>query len=124
MAKLLFTTEHEYVLVKDGVGYVGISDYAQDALGDIVYVELPEVDAELSVGDPMGVVESVKSASDIFAPVSGTVVEVNEALEDQPELLNENAMENWIAAIQLSDESDLDDLMDEEEYKAFLESEA
>lgn len=124
MAKLLFTNEHEYVLVKEGIAYVGISDYAQEQLGDIVYVELPEVDSEVAVGDPMGVVESVKSASDVFAPVSGTIVEVNEALEDQPELLNEDAMENWIAAVQLSDESELDDLMDEAEYKAFLESEA
>lgn len=124
MAKVLFTNEHEYVRVKDGVAYVGISDYAQEQLGDIVYVELPEIDDEVAVGDPMGVVESVKSASDIFSPVSGTIVEVNEALEDQPELVNEDAMENWIAAVQMSDESELDDLMDEEEYKAFLESEA
>ncbi|HHT20239.1 MAG TPA: glycine cleavage system protein GcvH [Tissierellia bacterium] len=124
MAKVLFTNEHEYVQVKDGVAYVGISDYAQEQLGDIVYVELPEIDDEVTIGDPMGVVESVKSASDIFAPVSGTIVEVNEALEDQPELINEDAMENWIAAVQMSDESELDELMDEDEYKAFLESEA
>ncbi len=124
MAKVLFTNEHEYVQVKDGVAYVGITDYAQEQLGDIVYVELPEIDDEVTIGDPMGVVESVKSASDIFAPVSGTIVEVNEALEDQPELINEDAMENWIAAVQMSDESELDELMDEDEYKAFLESEA
>jgi glycine cleavage system H protein len=124
MSKLFFTNEHEYVQVKDGIAYVGISDYAQDQLGDIVYVELPELELDVAVGDPIGVVESVKSASDIFSPVSGKVVEINEALEDQPELLNEDPMENWIAAVQLSDESELDELMDEVEYKAFLESEA
>lgn len=124
MSKLFFTNEHEYVQVKDGMAYVGISDYAQDQLGDIVYVELPELELDVAVGDPIGVVESVKSASDIFSPVSGKVVEINEALEDQPELLNEDPMENWIAAVQLSDESELDELMDEVEYKAFLESEA
>ena len=124
MSKLFFTNEHEYVQVKDGIAYVGISDYAQDQLGDIVYVELPELELDVAVGDPIGVVESVKSASDIFSAVSGKVVEINEALEDQPELLNEDPMENWIAAVQLSDESELDELMDEVEYKAFLESEA
>lgn len=124
MSKIFFTNEHEYVQVKDGIAYVGISDYAQDQLGDIVYVELPELELDVAVGDPIGVVESVKSASDIFSPVSGKVVEINEALEDQPELLNEDPMENWIAAVQLSDESELDELMDEVEYKAFLESEA
>lgn len=124
MSKLFFTNEHEYVQVKDGIAYVGISDYAQDQLGDIVYVELPELELDVAVGDAIGVVESVKSASDIFSPVSGKVVEINEALEDQPELLNEDPMENWIAAVQLSDESELDELMDEVEYKAFLESEA
>lgn len=123
MAKLYFTKEHEYVQVKGGNAYVGITDYAQDKMGDIVYVELPEVDAELEQGDPMGVVESVKSAADVFAPVSGTIIEVNEALEDEPELLNDDAMENWICQIQLSDPSELDDLMDEEEYKAFLGTE-
>lgn len=123
MAKVLFTKEHEYVHVKGDVAYIGISDYAQEKMGDIVYVELPEVDAELEQGDPMGVVESVKSAADVFAPVSGTVVEVNEDLEDSPELLNEDAMENWICQIQLSNPSELDDLMDEEEYKAFCGNE-
>ena len=123
MAKLYFTKEHEYVQVKGDIAHVGITDYAQDKMGDIVYVELPEIDAELDQGDPMGVVESVKSAADVFAPVSGTIIEVNEALEDEPELLNEDAMENWICRIQLSDPSELDDLMDEEEYKEFLGTE-
>lgn len=123
MSKVLFTKEHEYVRVSGENAYIGITDYAQDKMGDIVFVELPEVDAELEVGDALGVVESVKSASDVFSPVSGTVLEVNEALEDSPELLNEDAMENWLALIQLSRPEELDDLMDETEYKAFCGSE-
>lgn len=123
MSKLFFTKEHEYVKVTGENAYVGITDYAQEKMGDIVFVELPEVDAELEIGDALGVVESVKSASDVFSPVTGTVLEVNEALEDSPELLNEDAMENWLALIQLSRPEELDDLMDEAEYKAFCGSE-
>ncbi|HHX03637.1 MAG TPA: glycine cleavage system protein GcvH [Tissierellia bacterium] len=120
MSKLYFTKEHEWVRVEDGKGYVGLTDYAQDQLGDIVYVELPDVGTELSAGDAFGVVESVKSASDIFAPISGEVLEINEELEDAPELINADAMENWIIQISVEDEEELENLMDEGEYNDFL----
>ena len=124
MSNLFFTEEHEWVRVEGNKAYIGISNYAQSQLGDIVYVELPEMDDEVSVGDSVGVVESVKSASDLFTPVSGTIVEINEDLEDSPELLNEDAMANWIVAIELSEKEDLTSLMDEEDYKRFLGEDA
>ncbi|HZK09722.1 MAG TPA: glycine cleavage system protein GcvH [Clostridia bacterium] len=124
MANLFFTEEHEWVRVEGNKAYLGISDYAQSELGDIVYVELPEMDEEVVVGDDVGVVESVKSASDLFTPVSGTIVEINEDLEDAPELLNEDAMANWILAIELNDKEELNSLMDEEDYKLFLGEDA
>ncbi len=124
MSNLYFTEDHEWVRVEGDKAYIGISDYAQDQLGDIVYVELPDLDEEVSQGDSVGVVESVKSASDVFTPVSGTIVEVNEDLEDSPELINEDAMANWIVALELSAKEELDALMDEEDYKAFLGEEA
>ncbi|HPV02816.1 MAG TPA: glycine cleavage system protein GcvH, partial [Clostridiales bacterium] len=99
------------------------SDYAQNALGDIVYVELPETGKKVKAGDPISVVESVKTASDIYSPVSGTVIEVNEALADSPELLNDDPYENYIAVIDPDDLSELDDLMDEEEYREFCSEE-
>ena len=94
-----FTKEHEWAREEGGKVYIGISDYAQNALGDIVYVELPEVGKKVKAGDAISVVESVKTASDIYSPVSGTVIEVNDALEDSPELLNEDPYENYIAVI-------------------------
>lgn len=124
MSNLFFTEEHEWVRVEGNKAYLGISNFAQSQLGDIVYVELPEMDDEVSVGDSVGVVESVKSASDLFTPVSGTIVEINEDLEDSPELLNEDAMANWIVAIELSEKEDLNSLMDEEDYKRFLGEDA
>lgn len=124
MSNLFFTEDHEWVRVEGNKAYVGISDYAQSQLGDIVYVELPEVDDEVSQGDSVGVVESVKSASDLYTPVSGTIVEVNEDLEDSPELINEDAMANWVVAIELNDKDELNSLMDEEDYKRFLGEEA
>ena len=104
-------------------GYVGITDYAQHALGNVVYVDMPEVDDEVEAGEDFGAVESVKAASDLISPVSGTVVEVNEALEDSPELLNQDAFENWIIKVQLSDKSELDNLMDAAAYEKFVASE-
>ena len=104
-------------------GYVGITDYAQHALGNVVYVDMPEVDDEVEAGEDFGAVESVKAASDLISPVSGTVVEVNEALEDAPELLNQDAFENWIIKVQLSDKSELDNLMDAAAYEKFVASE-
>lgn len=115
---LRYSESHEYIRVEGEYGYIGISDYAQHALGNVVYVDMPDVDDEVTAGEEFGAVESVKAASDLIAPVSGTVVEVNEALEDTPELLNQDAFGNWIIKVQLSDPSELDNLMDVEAYKA------
>ena len=123
MAKVLeglyYSESHEYVRVEGEYGYIGITDYAQNALGNVVYVDMPEVDDEVTAGEEFGAVESVKAASDLMSPVSGTVVEVNEALEDQPELVNEDAYENWIIKVELSDKSELDALMDAKAYEEF-----
>ena len=118
---LYYSESHEYVRVEGDFGYVGITDYAQHALGNVVYVDMPEVDDEVTAGEEFGAVESVKAASDLFSPVSGTVVEINEALEDQPELINQDAFENWIIKVELSDKVELDELMDAEAYAAFCE---
>ena len=96
---LYYSESHEYVRVEGEYGYVGITDYAQHALGNVVYVDMPEVDDDVEAGEDFGAVESVKAASDLISPVSGTVVEVNEALEDSPELLNQDAFENWIIKV-------------------------
>ena len=114
---LYYSESHEYVRVEGEYGYVGITDYAQHALGNVVYVDMPEVDDEMEAGEDFGAVESVKAASDLISPVSGTVVEVNEALEDTPELINQDAFENWIVKVQLSDKSELDGLMDAAAYE-------
>lgn len=125
MAKVLeglyYSESHEYVKVEGNFGFIGISDYAQHALGNVVYVDMPDVDDELTAGEEFGAVESVKAASDLIAPVTGVVVEVNEALEDQPELINQDAYENWIVKVELSDKSELDNLMDAKAYAAFSE---
>lgn len=118
---LYYSESHEYVKVEGNVGYIGITDYAQHALGNVVYVDLPEVDDEVTAGEEFGAVESVKAASDIISPVSGTIVEVNEALDDEPELLNKDPWENWIIKVELSDKSELDSLMDAKAYEAFCE---
>lgn len=120
---LYYSESHEYVRVEGEYGYVGISDYAQHALGNIVYVDMPEVDDEVAAGEDFGAVESVKAASDLISPVSGTVVEVNEALEDEPELVNKDAFENWIIKVELSDKAELDNLMDAAAYEKFCENE-
>lgn len=114
---LYYSESHEYVKVEGDFAYVGITDYAQHALGNVVYVDMPEVDDEVEAGEDFGAVESVKAASDLISPVSGTVVEVNEALEDKPELINEDAFENWIMKVELSDKSELDNLMDAATYE-------
>ena len=121
MEGLYYSESHEYVRVEGNFGFVGISDYAQHALGNVVYVDMPDVDDELTAGEEFGAVESVKAASDLIAPVTGVVVEVNEALEDQPELINQDAYENWIVKVELSDKSELDNLMDAKAYAAFSE---
>ena len=123
MAKVLeglyYSESHEYVRVDGDYGFVGITDYAQNALGNVVYVDMPEVDDEVEAGEEFGAVESVKAASDLISPVSGTVVEVNDALEDQPELVNQDPYENWIIKVELSDKAELDNLMDATKYEAF-----
>ena len=113
-----FSESHEYVRVEGEFGYVGISDYAQKQVGNIVYVDMPDVDDDVEVGEVFGAVESVKAASDLLSPVSGTVVEVNESLEDSPELINQDANENWIIKVKLSDPSELESLMDEDTYNS------
>ena len=118
---LYYSESHEFVKVEGEFGYIGITDYAQNALGNVVYVDMPEVDDEVEAGEEFGAVESVKAASDLISPVSGTVVEVNEALEDEPELINQDAFENWIIKVELSDQADLDNLMDASAYQAFIE---
>ena len=118
---LYYSESHEFVKVEGNYGFIGITDYAQNALGNVVYVDMPDVDDEITAGEEFGAVESVKAASDLFAPVSGTVVEINEALDDQPELINEDAFENWIIKVELSDKSELDNLMDAKVYAAFCE---
>ena len=120
---LYYSESHEYVRVEGEYGYVGITDYAQHALGNVVYVDMPEVDDEVEAGEDFGAVESVKAASDLISPVSGTVVEVNEALEDAPELLNQDAFENWIIKVQLSDASELDNLLDAAAYEEHCKNE-
>jgi len=119
---LYYSESHEYVKVEGNVGYIGITDYAQHALGNVVYVDLPDVDDEVTAGEEFGAVESVKAASDIISPVSGTIIEVNEALDGEPELLNKDAFGNWIIKVELSDKSELDGLMDAKAYEAFCEN--
>jgi glycine cleavage system H protein len=120
---LYYSESHEYVRVEGDYGFIGITDYAQNALGNVVYVDMPEVDDEVTAGEEFGAVESVKAASDLISPVSGKVVEINEALEDQPELINQDAFENWIIKVELSDRSDLDNLMAAAAYEAFCSKE-
>lgn len=117
---LYYSESHEYVKVEGEYGYIGISDYAQHELGNVVYVDVPDVDDEVAAGEEFGAVESVKAASDLLSPVSGTVVEVNEVLDDEPGLINKDPYANWIIKVQLSDKGELDDLMDATSYKAFI----
>ena len=116
---LYYSESHEYVRVEGEYGYIGITDYAQNALGNVVYVDMPDVDDEVTAGEEFGAVESVKAASDLISPVSGTVAEVNEALDDQPELVNQDAYENWIIKVEMSDKAELDNLMDAKAYEEF-----
>lgn len=113
---LYYSETHEFVKVEGDFAYIGITDYAQNALGNVVYVDMPEVDDEITIDEEFGAVESVKAASDLIAPISGTVVEINENLEDSPELINKDAYENWIMKVEMSDKSELDKLMGAAEY--------
>ena len=114
---LYYSESHEYVKVEGEYGYVGITDYAQHQLGNVVYVDMPEVDDDVTAGEEFGAVESVKAASDLISPISGTVVEINEVLEDEPEQINKDAFANWIMKVKLSDTSELEGLMSASQYE-------
>ncbi len=120
---LYYSESHEWVRLDGEFGYVGITDHAQQAMGNIVYVDMPEEDDEVTQGEDFGAVESVKAASDLISPVSGVVVEVNDALSDAPELLNKDAYENWIIMVSLNNMAELDSLMSAADYEKFCESE-
>ena len=118
---LLYSKEHEWARVEDSTATVGITDYAQEQLGDVVYVELPETDTQVSQGNAFGVVESVKAVSDLYAPVSGRVIEVNEALADNPELVNQDPYgEGWMIKVEIQDEAELDNLITAREYEEYI----
>ncbi len=120
----LYTKEHEWIRVENGEATLGITFHAQEELGDIVFVELPEVGMELSPGDTLGSIESVKAVSDIYAPIGGEIIEVNDVLTEKPELVNEDPHgEGWIAKIRLADKSDLDGLLSADDYEAFIKEE-
>ena len=118
---LRYADSHEWVKLEGDIATVGISDYAQHALGNIVYVDMPEVGDEVTAGEEFGAVESVKAASDLMSPVSGEVVEINGALEDAPELINQDAYANWIMKVKVSDPSEIDALMDAAAYAKVCE---
>ncbi len=120
---LYYSESHEWVKVEGNIAIVGISDFAQHEMGDLSYVDMPEVDDVLEKGEEFGAVESVKAASDLFSPVSGTVVEINEELEDAPELLNQDAFANWIMKVEMSDPAELEELMDAAAYEAMCANE-
>jgi len=124
MALIKYTDDHEYISVEDGVGTVGITDHAQGKLGDVTFVELPKLNETVKQGQPIAVVESVKAASDIYSPVSGEVVEINETLNDKPELINQEAEgAAWIYKVKLADEAELDKLLDRDAYLAYASAE-
>ncbi len=118
--KTYYSPSHEYIRTDGNKGFIGITDYAQKALGNIVYVDMPEQGDDIAAGEEFGAVESVKAASDLYAPVSGAVLNINEALIDNPRLLNEDPVNNWIIEVELTDPAELDKLMDEEAYLASL----
>lgn len=121
---LYYTQDHEWLKVEGNTGYIGLTDFAQHALGDIVYVELPEFEESFDAEDNFGTVESVKAASDMLMPISGKVIAVNEALDDEPALINQDSYENWVIKIEINDLQDLEQLMDAKAYEAFCEEEA
>lgn len=118
---LRYAESHEWVSLEGEIATIGITDYAQHALGDIVYVDMPEVGDEVTAGEDFGAVESVKAASDLYSPVSGEVVEINEALEDEPGLINQDAFANWIMKVKVSDSSEVENLLDAEAYAKICE---
>lgn len=118
LEELRYSDSHEWAKIEGDIALVGITDYAQHALGNIVYVDMPEVGDEVTAGEEFGAVESVKAASDLISPVSGEVVEINEALDDEPELLNADPYTNWIMKVKLSDPSEIQSLLDAKAYEA------
>lgn len=123
MKDLFYTEDHEWVKVDGDMATIGMADFAQEQLGDIVYVELPEVGDEIDKGEDFAAVESVKAASDVYMPVGGKVVEVNEDLIDEPELLNKDAYANWMIKIEMTDKDEVNDLMTSEVYEKFIAEE-
>jgi len=122
--ELKYTEEHEWVLIEDDIATIGITDFAQEQLGDVVFVELPDVGDELEAGKTFGVVESVKAVSDVYAPISGEVVEINDELPEEPELINNSPYEDgWMVKIRLSNPEEVDELMDASVYQDHLEKE-
>jgi glycine cleavage system H protein len=122
MPQIRFTKEHEWVRLEGDIATVGITDHAQQALGDLVFVELPHVGQRVAAGDPCAVVESVKAASDVYAPIAGTVTECNEAVVDDPAIVNASADENWFFKLEVEDPAAFDSLLDEADYQALVES--
>ncbi len=120
---LFYTKDHEWVKVEGNLAFIGVADYAQHHLGDIVYVELPEIDDEIEKEDSFSAIESVKAAADVYMPISGKVVEVNEELIDDPALLNADPYENWMIKVEITNKEELDELMTSEEYEKFLAEE-
>lgn len=119
---LKYAESHEWVKVEGDIAVIGISDFAQHSMGDLSYVDMPSVGDEVAAGEEFGAVESVKAASDLISPVSGTVIEVNEALEDEPELLNEDSYANWIIKVQMSEPGEVDSLLDAAAYEKLCNS--
>lgn len=118
---LKYCKEHTWVKLENDYAYIGITDYAQDQLGEILFVEMPEVEDEITKGEDFGVVESSKVASDLIAPISGEVVEINESLEDEPEAINEDPYEAWIIKVKISDNDELESLLNSDGYESSLE---
>ena len=118
-----YTKEHEWIEVSGEIGTIGITDYAQDSLGDIVFVDLPRVGSEIQAGSTFGSVESVKAVSDLFAPVSGTVLEVNEALASAPETINADANSTWLVKVEMTDAMEVESLLNAAEYEGFIKEE-
>ena len=120
-----YAKSHEYVHVEGGIGTIGITEYAQKELGDVVFVELPQVGTEIEQGDEMGSIESVKAVSELFAPVSGVVVEINEALAEKPELVNTDPYgDGWMIKVKITAPDEVDELMNAEDYEEYIEAEA
>lgn len=123
MSNVYYLPSHEYARIEGNIAYIGISKFAAQQLGNVVYVDMPEVDDEVEAGEEFGAIESVKAASDLYSPVTGTVIQINDELEDNPRLVSEDPETNWIIKVEMSDESELDKLLTPEAYDVLCESE-